>query len=164
MRAHVVYRSLHTGLIIKTKQESTRNNTKQNRYRQSEAIVGVCSAGMKCCCCAEACSASFSLGARVALGARFPCLRGQGCVCARMLIVRSQVPLRQPEDGQYRPKHVVVHYIVIKYTSCDTVVFDYISFSKFHTHNGDDALPRLIFLVFQIYQFCHKLQGYIIYV
>jgi len=40
------------------------------------------------------------------------------------------VPLRQPEDGQYRPKHVVVHYIVIKYTSCDTVVFDYIQFSK----------------------------------
>ena len=36
--------------------------------------------------------------------------------------------------GQYRPKHVVVHYIVIKYTSCDTVVFDYIPFSKFHTH------------------------------
>ena len=39
--------------------------------------------------------------------------------------------LRQLEDGQYRPKHVVVHYIVIKYTSCDTVVFDYIQFSKF---------------------------------
>jgi len=38
---------------------------------------------------------------------------------------------RQHEDGQYRPKHVVVHYIVIKYTSCDTVVFDYIQFSKF---------------------------------
>ena len=38
--------------------------------------------------------------------------------------------LRQPEDGQYRPKHVVVHYIVIKYTSCDTVVFNYIQFSK----------------------------------
>ena len=28
------------------------------------------------------------------------------------------------------PKHVVVHYTVIKYTSCDTVVFDYIPFSK----------------------------------
>jgi len=41
---------------------------------------------------------------------------------------------RAPEDGQYRPKHVVVHYIVIKYTSCETVVFDYIQFSKFHTH------------------------------
>jgi len=25
---------------------------------------------------------------------------------------------------------VLVHYIVIKYTSCDTVVFDYIPFSK----------------------------------
>jgi len=47
-----------------------------------------------------------------------------------MLIVRSQVPLRQPEDGQYRPKHVVVHYIVIKHTSRDTTVFDYIQFSK----------------------------------
>jgi len=32
---------------------------------------------------------------------------------------------------------------VIKYTSCDTVVFDYIKFSKFHTHNGDDTLPGL---------------------
>jgi len=41
------------------------------------------------------------------------------------------VPLRQPEDGQYRPEHAVGHYIVIKYTSCDTVVFDYIQFSKF---------------------------------
>jgi len=59
-----------------------------------------------------------------------------------MLIVRPYVPLRQPEDGQYRPKHVVIHYIVIIYTSCDTVVFDYIQFSKFHTHNGDDTLPR----------------------
>ena len=38
--------------------------------------------------------------------------------------------------------HVVVHYIVIKCTSCDTVVFDYIQFSKFHTHIGDDTLPR----------------------
>jgi len=44
---------------------------------------------------------------------------------------------------QYRPKHVAVHYIVIKYTSCYTVVFDCIQFSKFHTHNGDDTLPRL---------------------
>ena len=50
--------------------------------------------------------------------------------CACMLIVRSYVPLRQPEDGQYRSKHAVVHYIVIKYTSCDTVMFDYIQFSK----------------------------------
>jgi len=40
------------------------------------------------------------------------------------------------------PKHVAVHYIAIKYTSCDTVVFDCIQFSKFHTHNGDDTLPR----------------------
>jgi len=62
------------------------------------------------------------------------------CVC--MLIVRPYVPLRQPENGQYRPKHVVVHYIVIEYTSCDTVVFDYIQFSKFHTSNGNDTLPR----------------------
>jgi len=37
----------------------------------------------------------------------------------------------------------VAHVRVIKYTSCDTVVFDYIQFSKFHTHNGDDTLPRL---------------------
>jgi hypothetical protein len=27
------------------------------------------------------------------------------------------------------PKHVVVHYIVLKYTSCDTVVFGYLPFS-----------------------------------
>jgi len=32
--------------------------------------------------------------------------------------------------------------MIIKYTSCDTVVFDYIQFSKFHTHNGDDTIPR----------------------
>ena len=47
-----------------------------------------------------------------------------------MPLVRSEVSLRQPEDGQYRPKHVVVHYIVIKYTSYDTVVFDYMQFSQ----------------------------------
>jgi len=51
------------------------------------------------------------------------------CTYTCMHIVRSEVPLRQPEDGQYRPKHVVVHYIVIKCTSCDTVVFDYTQFS-----------------------------------
>ena len=56
----------------------------------------------------------------------------------------SEVPLRQPEDGQYRPKHVVVHYIVIKYTSCDTVVFDYMPFSKFHI-NTVQALPFYLF-------------------
>ena len=55
--------------------------------------------------------------------------------------ILSEVPLRQREDGQYRPKHVVVHYIFIKYTSCDTAVFDYVPFSKFHTHNGDDTIP-----------------------
>jgi hypothetical protein len=32
--------------------------------------------------------------------------------------------------------------IAIKHTLIDTVVFDYIPFSKFHTHNGDDTLPR----------------------
>ena len=48
------------------------------------------------------------------------------------------------EDGQYRPKHVVVQYIVIKYTSCDSVVFDYLPFSKFHTHNGDDTIPKFL--------------------
>ena len=57
------------------------------------------------------------------------------------LFYGNKILLRQPEEGQYRPKHVVVHYIVIKYTSCDTVVCDYIPFSKFHTHNGDDTLP-----------------------
>jgi len=42
------------------------------------------------------------------------------------------------------PPHVVVHYIVIKYASYNTVVFDYIQFCKFHTHNGDDTLPRFL--------------------
>ena len=32
---------------------------------------------------------------------------------------------------------------VIKYISCDTVVFDYTPFSKFHTRNGDDTIPRI---------------------
>jgi len=96
MHAHVVWRSLHTGLISKNK-DKHRNlmKTIQNKNR-----------------------------------------------C--MLVVGSEVPLRQPEDGQYKPKHVVVHYIVIKYSSCDTVVFDYIQFSKFHTHNGGDTLPRSV--------------------
>ena len=47
--------------------------------------------------------------------------------------ILNEVLLRQPEDGQYRSKHVVVHYKVIKYTSCDTVVFDCIPFPSF-TH------------------------------
>jgi len=38
--------------------------------------------------------------------------------------------LSSPAVGQYRPKHVVVHYIVIKYISYDTVVFDYTQLSK----------------------------------
>ena len=73
-----------------------------------------------------------------------PVRRDLYTTCARILIVRSKVPLRQPEDGQYRPKHVVVHYIAIKYTSCDTVVFDYVPFSKFHAHNRDDTIHRLV--------------------
>ena len=51
------------------------------------------------------------------------------------------------EDDKIVSKHVVAHYIVIKYTSCDTVVFDYILFSKFHTHNGDDTIPRYSFVL-----------------
>jgi len=66
-----------------------------------------------------------------------------------MLIVRSQVPLRQPEDGLYRLKHVVVHYIVTKYTSCDTVVFDYTQFSKCkHSHCALSQNALLEFLEF----------------
>jgi len=133
---------------------------------------------MKFCSRAEACSSSSSSimlrcgGARVALGAGFPCLcsrcycvpvlsgfipwwvwvrvgggRDLYTTCTCMLIVISSAPLRQPEDGQYRPKLVVFHYIVIKYTSCDTVIFDYILFSKFHTHNGDDSLPSIVDLL-----------------
>jgi len=41
----------------------------------------------------------------------------------------------------------VVHYIVIKYTSCDTDLFDYIQFSKFHTRKGDDTLPSKVMIV-----------------
>jgi len=38
--------------------------------------------------------------------------------------------------------------IVIKYTLIDIVVFDYIPFSNFHTHNGDDTLPgKMMFKV-----------------
>ena len=71
-----------------------------------------------------------------------PVCRDLYTTCARMFIVRSEVPLRQPEDGQYMPKHVVVHNRVIKYTPCNTAVFDCIQFSKFHTtNNGDDSLP-----------------------
>ena len=33
----------------------------------------------------------------------------------------------------------------------DTVVFDYIQFSKFHTYNGDDTLPDTV--VFDYIQF-----------
>jgi len=32
--------------------------------------------------------------------------------------------------------------VIVLYTSSDTVVLDYIQFSKFHTHNGDDSLPE----------------------
>ena len=46
------------------------------------------------------------------------------------------------EDGQYRPKLVVVHYIVIKYTLCETVVFYCLPFPKFHTHNRKDTISR----------------------
>ena len=84
------------GLISKNKkqkQESNENNTKQKQIQKTKAIVGVCSAGMRFCSRAEACSSSF-----------------------------SSVMLR------------------------DTVVFDYKQFSKFHTHNGDDTLPRFSYL------------------
>ena len=56
--------------------------------------------------------------------------------CSKILskILQDLQDLRQPEDGQYRPKHVAAHYIVIKYTLSDMVVFDYIPFSKFHTY------------------------------
>ena len=52
---------------------------------------------------------------------------------------------RQPDDGQHRPKHVVVSITVIKYTSviklCLTTYFLLVS----HTHNGDDTLPKFKF-------------------
>ena len=55
-------------------------------------------------------------------------------VCARNAYskILSQFSGGQPEDGQYGPKYVVTHFR-IKYTSCDTVVFDYIHFPSF-TH------------------------------
>jgi len=51
------------GLISKNKkqkQESNENNTKQKQIQKTKAIVGVCSAGMRFCSRAEACSPSFS--------------------------------------------------------------------------------------------------------
>jgi hypothetical protein len=51
---------------------------------------------------------------------------------------RTHVPLTQPEDGQYRPKHVAVHYIVVNYTTCGRVLFDYVPFSK----SNLDTWPR----------------------
>jgi len=86
----------------------------KNRYRKIKLLWGVCSAGVKFCIRAEACSSSIS---SIMLrcgggGLEWPWVRDSLAYV------------------QYRPKHVVVHYIVIKYTSCDTVVFDYIQFSK----------------------------------
>ena len=42
--------------------------------------------------------------------------------------------------------------MAIKYTSCDTVLFNYIPFSKFHTLNGDDTIPRIPCQVAQVFQ------------
>jgi len=70
------------------------------------SCVEVCWAGVWFRNCVEACSPSFSL---------ILLRRGGGA-----------------SSGHFRPKHVVVH-LVIKYTSCDTVVFDYTQFPSF-TH------------------------------
>ena len=58
-------------------------------------------------------------------------------VCGSVVVWRP-VLLRQPEDGQYRPKHVVVH-LAIKYTQLCLTIYN---FQVSHTHNGDDTLPR----------------------
>ena len=94
-----------------------------------ELLWRVCSAGIQFC-------SGFVFANKVRM---YRCLHNVRAHAYSNIL--SEVPLRQTEDGQYRPKHVAVHYIVIKYTSCDTVVFDYVPFSKFHTHNGDDTLP-----------------------
>ena len=44
--------------------------------------------------------------------------------------ILSEVPLRQPEDGQYMPKHVVFFIIQSFNTPHVTQVFDYVPFSK----------------------------------
>jgi len=49
---------------------------------------------------------------------------------------------RQPDDGQYRPKHAVVSITVIKYTSVIKLCLTTYVFLVSHTHNGDDSIPR----------------------
>ena len=44
-------------------------------------------------------------------------------------------PLRQHVDGKQGPKHVAIHYIVIKYTTCNTIVFDCLPFSQLDCQN-----------------------------
>ena len=74
--------------------------------------------------------------------------------------MHKYVPPRLPEDGQYRPKRVVVHYIVIKYTSCETVVFDYIQFSKcLCLHHPERS--RIRTGTHDVRKFCHS--GFIAY-
>ena len=48
----------------------------------------------------------------------------------------NKVSFYDVEDGQYMPKYVVVLRIVIKYTLCDTVMFNWIIFAKFHKQRG----------------------------
>jgi hypothetical protein len=85
MRLHVVWRSLHTGLISKKLKKSNKmTNTKSDR--ENEVTVWVCWAYTQFCCRAEDSSPYFCLillrcgEFRVALGARFYCLCGQGRV------------------------------------------------------------------------------------
>ena len=65
--------------------------------------------------------------------------------------ILSQVPLRQAEDGQYRPKHIAVHYL-----SCDTVLSDYTPFSK-HTVTVSKPLLLNSFQFFFFFNFYHDL-------
>jgi len=87
-----------------------------------ELLWRVCSAGIQFC-------SGFVFANKVRM---YRCLHNVRAHAYSNIL--SEVPLRQTEDGQYRPKHVAVHYIVIKYTSCDTDLFHYITFSKFRTH------------------------------
>jgi len=64
MRAQVVLRSLYRALLAKTKKSQNKNMDQQNdsknkQIQKNKAIVGVCSAGMKFCSRAEACSPFF---------------------------------------------------------------------------------------------------------
>ena len=59
------------------------------------------------------------------------------CVCRDLYTTHAQ-----PDDGKYRPKHVVVSITVTKYTSVIKLCLTTYLFLVSHTHHGDEKLPR----------------------